>query len=96
VNGSGGSDFASSLRAFAETLTKKFPLHISAQPEDQRKKPAQELLNVASRTLSRDVDARTKTHAKDVKGRPDIGGAVGGLLTGHIELKAMEEVSEPP
>lgn len=77
------------LRAYSVSLTANFGAAAAnpAQPEDQLKGPTQTLLEAVGRELGLSVVARTEAlMAGGV--RPDIGVSVGGVLTGHVELKA--------
>ena len=70
------------------------PSLIPAHPEDQLKGPVQAFLSEAGSLYSLEVITKTESPVEGV-GRPDIGVAVGGLLTGHIELKAPEKSIRP-
>ena len=76
------------LHTFAASLLRNFQSGIQAQPEDQLKAPIDRLLSQSADLLGLDVVARTETSPYEIDGRPDFGVAVGGLLSGHIELKA--------
>lgn len=78
------SAFREALNAYADTLQQNFASHTPAQPEDQLKRPVQNLLAAIGSGIV------TRTEATDVElgGRPDIAVDVNRLLTGHIELKA--------
>ena len=78
------------LDEFSVRLTANFQTagQVRAQPEDQLKAPVVRLLEQAGTALGLSVVARTEATAGEYGVRPDVGVAVGGLLTGHVELKA--------
>ncbi len=80
-------DFATCVREYAEAVSANFSLPVDAQPEDQLKAPVGALLRAFGGRTKLDVSWRTEVRADDVGGRPDLGITVGGLLSGHIELK---------
>lgn len=80
------------LESYAVDLTANFSSGILAQPEDQLKGPVSELLRFPLISKHR-VHVRTETYAS--AGRPDIGVAVDGALTGYIELKAPGKGARP-
>jgi type ISP restriction-modification system protein len=73
------------LKIFAQQLRQNFSSTISANPEDQLKRPVRTLIE---NFLPGDVDTRTETPVEGLGARPDIGVALQRLLCGHIELKA--------
>ena len=81
------SGFGEITKAFADAVADNFRQPIQAQPEDQLKSPVGELLRAAGQLTGRTVSWRTEVHPDDVDGRPDIGVATDGLLTGFVELK---------
>lgn len=83
------------LEAFATTLTTNFSTLVPAQPEDQLKGPMQTLLAAAGVAFGRTVVTRTEARVDELGGRPDLGVAVDGLLTGHLELKAPGKGARP-
>lgn len=87
--------FLVALQEFAERVTVNFAVPIEAHPEDQLKTPIQNFLQAAGEALGHDVQSRTEARADEVAGRPDLGVAVGGLLAGHIELKAPGKGAQP-
>jgi Type ISP C-terminal specificity domain/N-6 DNA Methylase len=76
------------LDKFAEDLTASFALAIPGQPEDQLKGPVSTLLAVVGNAFGLKVATKTESVVAGLGARPDLGVAVDGLLTGHIELKA--------
>jgi len=80
--------------AFAENLTEKFASTVIGQPEDQLKSPTEQLLKSIAKTLHRSLVAKTESAVSDI-GRPDLGIALDGLLSGHIELKAPGTGANP-
>ena len=86
-NSTATGSFAEIIRGFADTVANNFRQPIQAQPEDQLKGPVGELLRATGQLTGLAVGWRTEVHADDINGRPDIGVATDGLLTGHVELK---------
>lgn len=76
--------FRESLKECAEGLTRNFASSTRAQPEDQLKRPLQNLLEA----LLPGIVTRTEATVAELGGRPDIAVDVEHLLTGHLELKA--------
>jgi len=87
--------FENLLSNFAESVKRNFASNISAQPEDQLKKPVQELIESEGKKRWPDILSRTETHIKDIEGRPDIGVEIRKLLCGYIELKAPGKGARP-
>ena len=79
--------FVQIIGSFADAVTNNFKQPISAQPEDQLKAPVGDLLRGTGSLTDLNVAWRTEVHPDDIDGRPDLGVAVNGLLTGHVELK---------
>lgn len=82
--------FQADLRSYADTLSANFAVasQVKGQPEDQLKGPVSMLIAAAGAALGLQVVTRTEVRVSGVTGRPDLGVAVGGLLTGNVELKA--------
>ena len=78
----------SPIENFANAVALNFAQPIDAQPEDQLKAPVGELMRELGEVAGIQVTSRTEARAGGGIGRPDLGVAVGGLLAGHIELKA--------
>lgn len=76
------------IEDFADAVAQNFAQLIDAQPEDQLKAPIGELARRLGEVAGPEVSWRTEVRAGGGIGRPDLGVAVGGLLVGHIELKA--------
>ncbi|MET0621718.1 MAG: type ISP restriction/modification enzyme [Pyrinomonadaceae bacterium] len=76
--------FADALQSFAASLRANFSTAVPANPEDQLKPPVQALLQ----SVAIGVQPRTEAQVEGLGGRPDIGVAVRGLLSGFVELKA--------
>jgi hypothetical protein len=81
--------FKEALDEFCAVLTANFGAAElnPAQSEDQLKGPTQNLFVGVGLAFGLDVVPRTEART-DLGVRPDLGVAVQGLLTGHIELKA--------
>jgi hypothetical protein len=88
------TNFLPSLKDFASEITKAFKLKIDFNPEDQLKKPVNDLFVSVGEILRLDVGVVTEVQAENI-GRPDIGIAIKKLLTGHIELKAPSKGANP-
>jgi hypothetical protein len=77
------------LRRFAQAITDNFAqATLRAQPEDQLKAPAKDLLRMAGDAFGIRVGTRTEAQPGGIQARPDIGVATEGLLCGFVELKA--------
>lgn len=83
------------LRSFSKTLTEKYSLPVTFNPEDQLKGPVGALVEGIGSSLGLTVTTVTEVQEKELAGRPDMGISVGGLLTGHIELKAPGKGADP-
>ena len=81
------TDFATCVRDYALAVREKFRLSVDAQPEDQLKASVGDFVRTVGSLSKLDVGWRSEVRADDVGGRPDLGITVGGLLSGHIELK---------
>ena len=78
------ASFREALEDCATTLARNFASSTRAQPEDQLKRPLQNLLEA----LQPGIVTRTEAAVAALGGRPDIAVDVRRLLTGHVELKA--------
>ena len=83
------------IEGFADAVAQNFAQLIDAQPEDQLKAPVGELMRELGAVAGLEVMWRTEVRAGGDIGRPDLGVAVGGLLVGHIELKAPGTGARP-
>ena len=81
-------NFGTVIREFATAVAANFATPIDAQREDQLKAPVSEVLRACGQAWDIEVRSRTEARAEGDTGRPDIGVTAGGLLCGHIELKA--------
>jgi len=82
------------LQHYATEVTAKYALPIECNPEDQLKGPMVALLRAIGKELGLAVEVVTEVQAEKL-GRPDLGVAVGGLLAGHVELKAPGKGAKP-
>jgi len=82
------------LKNYASGVTAKFALPIEFNPEDQLKSPVSALLKNLGKAIGLAVEVVTEVQAEKL-GRPDMGVAVKGLLTGHLELKAPGKGADP-
>ena len=87
--------FEDATREFADTIAANFALPVTAQPEDQLKAPISELLRACGEAWSIEVASRSEARAEAGIGRPDLGVTAGGLLCGHVELKAPGRGARP-
>jgi len=87
--------FAGLLRSFADAVAADVKVRVVAWPEDQLKAPVSRLIEDAASSLGRTAACRTEAFAAGIQGRPDIGVAVDGLLTGYVELKAPGRGARP-
>ena len=83
------------LQEFSKSVTENFSTNIDAQPEDQLKPAVTNLLKSIGQNDRSKIVVRTEARHEDVRGRPDLGVAVDGLLSGFIELKAPGLGSNP-
>ena len=88
-------NFGTVIREFATTVAANFATPIDAQREDQLKAPVSEVLRACGQAWDIEVRSRTEARAEGDTGRPDIGITAGGLLCGHIELKAPGRGARP-
>lgn len=82
------------LKNYSEAITATFSLPIACNPEDQLKGPMAKFLKSVGKAMGLTVEVATEVHAEGLE-RPDIGVAVKGLLSGHIELKAPGKGADP-
>ena len=76
------------LQRFAASLTQAFALPGSASAEDQLKPPMTTLFAGLNCLVGAPIASQTEAHVGGLGGRPDMAVFVGGLLAGHVELKA--------
>jgi hypothetical protein len=95
MTSSGPTTFSDQLQTFAQTLTDTFSNTLQGQPEEQLKGPVGQLLRCAGKDVGNaDVSVKYESRVADV-GRPDLAVGVGGLLCGHVELKAPGKGATP-
>ena len=82
------------LENYAEAISATFFLPIACNPEDQLKGPMAKFLKAVGKAMGLTVEVATEVHAEGL-GRPAMGVAVKGLLSGHIELKAPGKGADP-
>lgn len=83
------------LRRFAAAIHDKFASLLTGEPEDQLRSPFEQLLADCGGQLGQPVLAIGETLLGDGVGKPDFGVSVGGLLCGHVELKAPGKGADP-
>lgn len=76
------------LTEFADALDQAGAKRVAAQPEDQLKAPTQRLLQRLGQSFRLNVESPTEVRVAEIRGRPDLGVLVNGLLCGFVELKA--------
>ena len=87
--------FRESLRAFTATVQEKLSAPAAGGPEDQLRAPTEALLRLAGSQFGMSVVSVGETPLPERLGRPDYGVLVGGLLTGHVELKETGKGTTP-
>ncbi|GEM49661.1 type ISP restriction/modification enzyme [Deinococcus cellulosilyticus] len=90
-----GSTFFDVLINFARQVSTNFASKVKAQPEDQLKRPVQDLIEQCGVFQKQDILSKTEAQVEALGGRPDLAVAVKSLLTGYIELKAPEVSIDP-
>ena len=83
------------VREFAAAVAENFATRVPAQPEDQLKAPVGELLRACGEAWDIEAAWRSEARAEGDAGRPDLGLTAGGLLCGHVELKAPGRGARP-
>ena len=85
------------LGEYAEALKSKYSVSVAANAEDQLKTPIENLLRALIPLVltGHTSGVEILTEVQDAAGRPDVGVVLGGLLTGHIELKAPDKPANP-
>lgn len=78
-------DFEKRLFGLADRIKKDFSSTMTANPEDQLKRPFSDFLESL---IPDHITTRTETQVEGLGARPDIGIARNKLLCGYIELKA--------
>jgi hypothetical protein len=76
-------------------LTTKFGLPGLANPEDQLKKPVEDLFVAIGTTMGKHVDVRTEAQLREEGARPDMAAYVDGLICGYVELKQRDFGADP-
>ena len=87
--------FEDAVRAYADKVAAKFTTPIDAQDEDALKAPVGDLLSAVGGVWNIETQWRPEARAEGDIGRPDLGITAGGLLCGHIELKAPGRGARP-
>ena len=73
---------------FGGTLAPRLRPGAPGEPEDQLRAPFEELLSAAAQHLELPLVLHGETLLRDLSTKPDYAVEVGGLLCGHVELKA--------
>ncbi len=79
------NEFEAGLKNLADRIKIDFSSTITANPEDQLKRPLSDFLESL---IPNQITSRTEAQVEGLGARPDIGVARNHLLCGHIELKA--------
>ena len=84
------------LRTLAQGLTQAFDSLVPGDAEDQLKSHLRPFIETAAAALGfMPVVVKTESRVADVGGRPDMGVALRGALSGHLELKAPGRGANP-
>ncbi|MGI8570469.1 MAG: hypothetical protein ACR2KT_16175 [Methylocella sp.] len=83
------------LGDFANSLTAKFALPGTANPEDQLKNPIEDFFITVGAALDKHVKVRTEAQLRQEGARPDMAIYVDGLICGYIELKQRDFGADP-
>jgi hypothetical protein len=83
------------LQTFATSMTSTFRLPGRANPEDQLKPPMSVLFGALHNLAGAPVKSHTEAQVDGLGGRPDMAIFAGGLLAGHVELKAPGRGADP-
>ena len=86
-------DISAAIEAFAADVTAK--TKAGGAPEDQLRAPFEALMKAVGAAMGKDVVCTGETPLPSLQGRPDYGVTVGGLLAGHVELKAPGKGVQP-
>jgi len=81
--------------AFVRMVETKLRTVVPGREEDQLRRPVDELLESIGRVHKLTVVAKDESTLQDQFGRPDFAVAVGGLLSGYLELKAPGTGADP-
>lgn len=92
MNSNGNMSVA--IKAFAAEVTAKSKVGDGA-PEDQLRAPFEALMKTVGAAMGKDIVCTGEIPLPNSKGRPDYGVIVGGLLSGHVELKAPGKGVQP-
>jgi len=83
------------LENYANKLRDTYGSRLGGQPEDQLKAPVAELLESFASTMGfSGVLTESEARVSGV-GRPDVAVGVGGMIRGHVELKAPGRGADP-
>ena len=86
-------DISAAIETFAADVTAK--TKAGGAPEDQLRAPFEALMKAVGAAIGKDVVCTGETPLPSLQGRPDYGVTVGGLLAGHVELKAPGKGVQP-
>ena len=87
-------NISAAIKAFATEVTAKSKVGAGA-PEDQLRAPFEALMKTVGAVMGKDIVCTGEIPLPNSKGRPDYGVMVGGLLSGHVELKAPGKGVQP-
>lgn len=89
------ADVLTALESYASDLKARYSVVATFQPEDQLKGPVIQLVESVGAALGLSVRVVSEVRDPEVAGRPDLGASVGGLVAGHVELKAPGKGADP-
>ena len=87
--------FEETLHTYANEVRAKYEVQVNAQDEDALKSLVGDLLSAVGGVWNIESEWRSEARAEGDIGRPDLGITAGGLLCGHVELKAPGRGARP-
>ena len=87
--------FEETLHTYADEVRSKYEVQVNAQDEDALKSLVGDLLSAVGGVWKIESKWRSEARAEGDIGRPDLGITAGGLLCGHVELKAPGRGARP-
>ena len=83
------------IKTFTYQVKRAFTATTPFNPEEQLKAPLINLFQQVGKVFGLQVQAIPEVQVSQLRVRPDLGILVGGLLTGHIELKSPGKGADP-
>ena len=87
--------FEETVHTYADEVRAKYEVQVNAQDEDALKSLVGDLLRECGAAWDIETQWRSEARAEGDIGRPDLGITAGGLLCGHVELKAPGRGARP-